>query len=214
LACLVVSNNPSAVKYYIESIGMPIIDYIEKRIAHCNIAGEFYIFLSDPFDKFAGCPCWHRVSLYKGVNCKLSTYTSNITCRHFCKVANRERICLDKKSEILEYVDYESLLQCDRPADEQDDVQLTMVKKAYERLSDRDRDVLRELIIEKKSGLEAFSALEHYICPKPHDGLSSEELKKSWTQKQKQDAMSLMKGRALERLQKEFKSVKEIQSYD
>ncbi|MDD6783821.1 MAG: hypothetical protein PUD79_04595 [Prevotellaceae bacterium] len=208
LAKMVVSNDTKAVFYYLTEIGMPIMKHIEYSIMHRDITAEYYMFLSFPYDKQAEKPLWHRVDLYKGINCLLSTYTSNITCRYFCKLSNKEKRKLEKDGELLEYVDYESLIRCESAFDEEDDMQTKCVRKAYQMLSERYRLVLHYLVIEKMPALDAFPLLEQYIHPRPKDGLTSDEVKQSWTNKQRQDALSLLKGYALKHLQDNFRSIK------
>ena len=166
------------------------------------------MFLSFPYDEQTEKPLWHRVDLYKGINCLLSSYTSNIACRHFCKLANKEKRVSEKEGELLEYVDYESLIRCESIFDEEDNSQMKCVRKAYHMLSERYRLVLHCLVIEKMSALDAFPLLESYIHPRPKDGLTSDEVKQSWTNKQRQDALSLLKGYALKHLQDNFESIK------
>lgn len=208
LAELVVSNEARAVHYYLTEIGMPIMKHIEYSIMHRDVTAEYYMFLSFPYDKQAEKPLWHRVALYKGINCLLSSYTSTIACRYFCKLANKEKRAAENEGELLEYVDYESLIRCESTPDEEDNSQMNCVRKAYQMLSERYRLVLRYLVIEKMSALKAFPLLESYIHPRPKDGLSSDEVKRSWTNKQRQDALSLLKGYALKHLQNNFESIK------
>lgn len=208
LAQRIVENESKAVHYYLTAIGMSIMRHIESTIMHRDITAEYYMFLSAPFDEKEERVCWHRVDLYKGINCLLSTYTSNITCRHFCKVANKEKKRRENEGELLEYVDYESLIKCERAPDDEEGSQIHCVRKAYQLLSERDRTVLRCLVIDRMSALDAFLLLSSFINPRPKGGLSSEEVKIAWTNKQRQDALSLLKGRALNHLQKKFDSIK------
>lgn len=208
LARMVVANEPKAVHYYLTDIGMPIMKHIEYSIMHRDITAEYYIFLSSPFDKEEERPLWHRVDLYKGINCLLSSYTSNIACRHFCKLANKERKYRESEGELLEYVDYESLLRCESVPDDEEGCQIQCVREAYKMLSERYRCVLRCLVIDKMSALDAFPILSPFIYPRAKDGLSSEEVKDGWSDKQRQDALSLLKGYALKHLQQNFDSIK------
>ena len=208
LAKRIVLNETRAVHYYLAEIGIPIMKYIENSIMHRDITAEYYIFLSSPYDAQEEKPLWHPVELYKGINCLLSSYTSNITYRHFYKLANKERLISEKEGDLLEYVDYESLLLCESIPDEEDNSQIQCVRKAYQMLSERYRLILNCLVIEKMSALDAFPLLESYIHPRPKDGLTSDEVKQSWTNKQRQDALSLLKGYALTNLQKNFELIK------
>lgn len=208
LAKMIVSNETKAVHYYLTEIGLPIMKHIEFSIMHRDITAEYYIFLSSPYDNQEEKPLWHRVDLYKGINCLLSSYTSNIACRHFCKLANKEKRISEKEGDLLEYVDYESLIKCESISDEEDNSQMQCVRKAFQMLSERYRLVLHYLVIEKMSALDAFSLLDSYIHPRPKDGLTSDEVKKAWSSKQRQDALSLLKGYALKHLQENFESIK------
>ena len=109
---------------------------------------------------------------------------------------------------MLEYVDYESLIRCESISDEEDNSQMQCVRKAFQMLSERYRLVLHYLVIEKMSALDAFPLLDSYIHPRPKDGLTSDEVKKAWSSKQRQDALSLLKGYALKHLQENFESIK------
>lgn len=208
LAALIVNNDPQAVHYYLTEIGMPIMTYIERSIMHRDISAEYYIFLSSPFNENIGKPEWHKVALYKGIDCLLSSYTSCIASRYFCKLANKENKVKEKEGELLDFVDYESLLKCENTENDEDNIQTKCIRQAYSQLSERDRMALRYLVIEKQSSIEAFPLLSPYIKPRPQEGLTSDEIKQKWTIKQKQDAMSLMKGRALTHLQKKYMMIK------
>lgn len=208
LAKMIVSNETKAVHYYLTEIGLPIMKHIEFSIMHRDITAEYYIFLSSPYDNQEEKPLWHRVDLYKGINCLLSSYTSNIACRHFCKLANKEKRISEKEGDLLEYVDYESLIRCESISNEEDNSQMQCVRKAFQMLSERYRLVLHYLVIEKMSALDAFPLLDSYIHPRPKDGLTSDEVKKAWSSKQRQDALSLLKGYALKHLQENFESIK------
>ena len=82
------------------------------------------------------------------------------------------------------------------------------MKSAFKKLKERDQKALQYLVIDKMHGLDAYPLLEEYIHPKPKDDMTSEEVKKAWTTKQKQDAISLMKGRALEYLLEKYNEEK------
>lgn len=207
LASEVVANRPHAVHYYLTEMGSPIMRHIENHILHRNVTADYYIFLSSPFDKEAERPHWHKVALYKGDDCRLDSYTSCIACRHFCKVAKREQTHSGREDGLLEYVDYEALLGCERAADgESEYVQL--MRQSFQALSERDREVLRCLVVDNMPSLEAFPQLERFITPRAKDGMSPEEVKAQWTPKQRQDALALMKGRALKHLHERFEQIK------
>lgn len=202
LANRVVHNNSEAVNYFLTDFSEPIVKHIEYDIMKRDVYGDYYIFISAPINE-ESIPQWKKVSQYKGDNCQLNTYVSCIACRHFCKVAQKEKEENLRNDDMIEYVDYESLLGYDYRDEEESETSIRM-RKAYNNLNEKDREVLRLLLIENVSGIEAFPILSQYITPKPKDGMTSEQVKESWSTKQRQDAMSLLKGRALDHLKQQF----------
>jgi hypothetical protein len=174
-----------------------------------DIYAEYYEFLSAPFNVEDQAAEWHRISLYRG-ECKLMTWTSQISCRHFYKIAAKEKKERNKTEELLEYKDYESLLSCDQAEEPEDNTDVRCMKKAFQQLPERDQLLLQYLIIEKLPSIETYEKIEHLIHPIPKDGMSSDEVKASWTLKRKQDAISLMKGYALDKLLKKYNEQKKM----
>lgn len=210
LAKRVVRNNSNAVNYYLSVLSLPIISYIENHIIYRDILSEYYEFLCKPYNSYLGLPEWHKVDLYKGLTCRLDSYTSLITARHFCKVAEKEREENQSKSNLIDNADYESLLNC---AAEDDSPEYEVGSKlwkahmTFRSLCERDQLVLLYLVIEKMPAIEAWPLLAPYIKPRPTNGLTSEEVKLSWSIKQKQNALSLIKGRAFNLYEKIFNSL-------
>lgn len=210
LAQRIVRNNTNAVNFYLSVVSLPIISYIENQITHRDILSEFYEFLSNPYNHDLELPEWHKVALYKGISCRLDSYTSLISTRHFYKVAEKEREKNQASGNLIENVDYESLLSCtDKDDSHEYEVgsKLWKAHKAFQGLCERDQLVLIYLIVEKMPALEAWPLLSSYIKPRPTKGMTSEEVKASWTVKQKQDALSLIKGRAINHFMRNFKSL-------
>lgn len=200
LAQRVVRNDKKAVNYYLGVLSLPIISHIEKNIIHRDILSEFYEFLSNPFNKQLDIPEWHKVALYKGESCRLDSYTSLITTRHFCKLAEKERNRENSECDLIDFVDYQSLLDCannDEAKDLTIGSKLWKARTTFDKLNERDRLVLLYLVIEKRSALEAWPLLEPYIKPRKIGSMTSEEVKSLWTDKQKQDGLSLIKSRAI-----------------
>ncbi len=201
LARRVCANESRTVDYYISTLCKSNIDFIAKSIVHRYVMSEYYMFLCNPISE-ENVPQWKKVRGYKAANdCTLKTYTSTIACRHFAKIAKKEKEEEMRKDELLEFMDYEALLVCDKVDDDSDSPTRAVMRKAYSQLLDRDKMVLKLLIIEKKNSLEAFELLKDNIHPRAKDGMTSDEVKANMNVKQKQDAVSLLKGRALERLQ-------------
>lgn len=206
-ATRIVLNDTEAVHYFLTDYSEPIIKHIEHDIIKRDVFGEYYIFISAPLDDDR-IPQWKKIQLYKGTDSKLNSYVTCISCRHFCKIAKKEKETNKKNSELIDYVDYETLLSCDCDYSEEESEVTTRMRIAYKRLKDRHKETLRLLIIENLSGLEAFETLKQYITPKPKEGMTSDQIKEAWTSKQRQDAVALLKGRALEQLKKEFQKTK------
>lgn len=210
LARRVVGNDERSVNYYIAVLSLPILNHIENKIIHRDILSEFYEFLSNPYNHDTKQSEWRRVGLYKGETSRLDTYTSVITTRHFCKVAAKEREIRDSESEWIDYVDYQSLLEC---TTDEDSVELIpgskvwKARKAFESLSERDQLVISALVIDKMSALEAYPLIEPYIKPHAKGDKTSEQIKAGWSDKQKQDALSLIKGRAIKMFINKFMEI-------
>ena len=173
-----------------------------NKIMGENSYTDYYLFLSYPIvDTDNGPkPEWHRVSLYDAKDCKLQTYTSTIACRYFYKLANKEKMRKNQEDELFEYKDYESLLLCDQVEEEGESITQIRMRKAFAQLSERDKLVLTYLVIAKMPAIEAYPMVERMIHPIAKDGMTSDQVKLNWTVKQRQDAMSLMKGYALKHL--------------
>lgn len=203
----VVENLPIAVSYYLGPLSQGLLNKINRERGMDSYT-DLYFFLAHPFDAIDGTPKWHKVSLYDARSCSLQSYTSTIALRHFHTVINKERKHKKSNVELLEFCDYQTLLECDLPIDEMDSIDQIAVKQAFQSLSERDKLVLQYLVIEKRSGVETYSLLQEYIKPEPKNGYTSDEIKQSWSLKQKQDAISLLKGRALKKLLKKFNQLK------
>lgn len=206
-AVRIVRNDIDAIHYFLIDYSDPIVKHIEHDIMKRDVYGDYYIFISAPIDDNQ-MPRWRKIELYKGDDCKLNTYVTCISCRHFCKLAKKEKEISLKNEELIEYVDYETLLDCDREISDGESEFSTRMRVAYNRLKEKDKEVIRLLIIENMSSLEAFDILKHYVKPKAKDGMTSDEVKESWTSKQRQDVVALLKGRALSRLKIEFLNTK------
>lgn len=208
----IVSNDKVSVEYYVGDYSKDIVSYIESYIIHRSILSEYYEFLCEPID-LNKIPKWHRVSLYEGRSgSSLYTYTSNISSRFFCRQALKERNNEENNVQLLDYFDYETLIKYDIEDIEDDDVikeNKKRIREAFEKLCVRDRLVIKELVIKKNHWSKAFEVLSPYLNPRPH-GIydTKEKIIESWSNKQKQDAISLMKGRAIEKLRNNYMSIK------
>lgn len=195
----IVENYQAVVDYFLGSMSKGIVDSLNKMLGR-NSFSEYYVFISHPINEDTKKPSWHKIDLYDARDCNLISYSSRISHRHFSKIAKKEKMKANSEEELLDYRDYESLLMCDQPEEDGENITHIRMKRAFGKLKERDQKVLQYLVIDKKAGLDAYPLLEEYIHPQPKNGMTSEEIKKAWTSKQKQDAVSLMKGRALQYL--------------
>lgn len=205
----IISNDKPSVEYYVGDFSYDIIKYIQSNITHSNILTEYYEFLSAPVNELSKTPLWHNVSLYEGRNgSSLHTYTSNISIRYFCKQVKTGNVRNKKQLVLQENLLYEALISYKSEDDEHDDEYLQRKQKLYtalSKLNERDLKVLDELVIKKQNWQVAFNKLRDFLNPKPINGLvNKDDIIDSWTSKQKQDAISLLKGRALHKLQKAY----------
>lgn len=208
----IISNDNSSVNYYVGDFSYDIIQYIQSHITHSNILTEYYQFLSSPINETSKLPIWYNVSLYEGRNGgSLHTYTSNICIRYFCKLVKTENERNNKLHSLQDDLHYETLISYgndDEHDDEHDDEYLIKIEKlsaALSQLNERDLKVLDELVIKKQNWQVAFNELKIYLNPKPINGLTNkDDIINSWTNKQKQDAMSLLKGRAILKLKNAY----------
>lgn len=201
LARRVVNNYEEVVNYYLGPMSSKIVSKINRIMGEDSFT-EYYFFLSHPFvETVDGVRAeWHRVSLYDAQDCKLQSYTSTIASRHFYKLVNKMRQIKNKEEELLEYKDYEALLMCDQEEVEEETDDQKCMKRAFARLNEREQLVLKYLVIEKMPSIEAYPLISDMIHPIAKEGMTSEQVKESWNVKQRQTAMSLLKGRALEHL--------------
>lgn len=195
----IVNNFQAVVDYFLGTMSKGTIDSLGRMMGR-EMSTEYYQFISHPFNEETQKPGWHRIELYDARDCNLTSYSSRISHRHFSKIAKKEKLRANSEEELLEYRDYESLLMCDQPEEDGDNINQTRMKKAFGKLKERDQKVLQYLVIDKMSGLDAYPLLKDYIHPLPKNGMTSDEVKSLWSTKQKQDAVSLMKGRALQYL--------------
>ena len=88
-------------------------------------------------------------------------------------------------------------------SEEEHIMRIRKVKKAFNWLKEKDRLVLQYLVIDDKSGLEAFELLKRFLRPK-----SKTERIENWNDIKKQNTMSLWKTRALTHLENIVRNIK------
>ena len=232
----IIENEPMAVRYFMDEFSVPILRYIANNVLcmeddseygkepYVQLVGAYYLFIGEPFELSEGSksekPRWYKLSLYKGEGkARLYTYVFRIALRYFCRneddFVNKEK----NAGELLENVDYEVLLGCDLVDEEMSDEEIAALRrahKAFDLLREKDQEVLRVMVMEKTHWSKAFDLLRKYLDPlgpkKAWQSWSFEEkqaaIDQYWTPKQKQDAISLLKIRAISHLTERYNELK------
>jgi hypothetical protein len=176
-------------RYFFKVKCASFLNYIALNVYNdCmeSILGEFYEFISSND--------WHVLRNYKKINnASLSTYLSRCSLYYFIKKKKNNKeaaefYCLDN-DEIIK--------QLEKMTDEEPTSD-TRVWKAYSKLNERDRKVIRRLIIEEKKSIDIADEIWPYVNSK----------EKNWHKlpvKRVQDTIAMMKRRALFELVKEIR---------
>ena len=191
-----------------------LLNYVALEICHIDreeIDAEYYTFISQE-NYYTHVP-YYKLALYKRKNnATLLTYVSTITVRYF-KHLNAKR----KKKEIKfvlvgEQVETSNIfsdngvienpwfplyIQQNDESNEITDKLISMIDK----LPYREQLVIKLMVMGNASGADAFEVIAPYLNP--------EKPISEFTRKNKQDAMSLLKGRALKHLKKLYDNEKD-----
>ena len=150
-----------------------------------SILGEFYEFISRNN--------WHVLRNYKKKNnASLSTYLSRCSLYYFIKKKKH-----DKEAAEFYSLDNEEIIKQLEYMTDEESAPNQRVWEAFSRLNERDRKVLRRLIIEGKTSTDIADEIWPYVNSK----------EKNWRKlpvKRVQDTIAMMKRRAL------FELVEEI----
>ena len=143
-----------------------------------SILGEFYEFISNND--------WHVLRNYKKKNnASLSTYLSRCSLYYFMKKKRHDK----EAAEFFSLDSEEVMEQLEMMTNE--NIELgTNVWKAFLKLNERDRKVLRGLVIEEKKSIDIADEIWPYVKSK----------EKNWRKlpvKRVQDTIAMMKRRAL-----------------
>ena len=196
--------------YFVDGFSCVMLTEVARVVCHTtreDILGEYYEFISKPnFD--TGVP-FYKVSLYAHVNqATLISYVSVITTRYFTDAEKKKTkmeqatVHIDEHDSIsgklsdLDVIEnpWFALLIDDRT--ECYDQQLVNdLVTALGRLPYREQLILQLTVADNLTGLEAYEELLPYIPQKER------------TLKQKQDIVSLLKGRALSHLKDIMKKI-------
>ena len=151
-----------------------------------SLTGALYEFLSKDG--------WHILKLYKQKNgASLSSYLARCAINHFTKQQKREEQLYTIHMDSPDIAD-----ELDRFTDEEENNH-PPVWQAFNRLNVRDRNILRKLVIEEKSALEAADSIWPYV-----------RSKKDWRELpviRVQNTISMLKRRALLSLSLELENI-------
>lgn len=199
--------------YFLTDYSKDMLTYIASSICRCTreeIWGEYFEFISKE-NTDTKTP-YYKLTLFNGeFGASLMSYVSVITTRYFVKgeekrVRDEERYTsIDAEESLGRKISNEGVIE--NPwfelllSETADDIRRAereemyqRIEKAMELLPRKDQLAISLMVMEEVSCLDAFEELEPYLNPRLDNPISE------WTVKQKQDAMSLAKGRALKHL--------------
>lgn len=170
-------------RYFFEVKCAPFLRYIAQTLFNTDdtthILGEFYEFISKNE--------WHILKQFKGYNsASLNSYLSRCTVRHFIEYRRKETTSKNMMHSI-EQTDIIEELNHFTSEEEQD---MPPVWQAFEQLNERDRTVLRCMVIEGLSSLEAAEQIWPYVKSEHQDW-------KRLPVKRVQDTIAMLKRRAI-----------------
>lgn len=182
----------SAHYYFFKIKCYSFLKYIAKNIFNTEdtdcILGEFYEFLSQNN--------WQILKSFRGENnASLSSYLSRCTVRHFISKKKQDNPITSKNS--IEMVAITEELDYFIAEEEKNE---PPVWKAFARLNERDRKLLRYLVIEGRSATDIADDIWEYV----------RSIEKDWRKlpvKRVQDTIAMMKKRALLSLLTELKKI-------
>lgn len=156
--------------YFFKKKCKKTLDYLAGSICHDNpdsLLGEFYEFLSS--DDWAVVRKWKKRN-----GATLTSYLSGCATNYFIGKQNKEK--KRQETEIaLSTFDYLDYAEEDNISFDEQDKQ--MLWQAYEMLSERDRAILEQLVIEGKSALEAAPVVwKHINSQQEYDALPAKRV--------------------------------------
>lgn len=211
-AQFVVKQEPNNIKYFFGNYSYEIIKWIAATIYNakaseiddivCKIYGDYFEFVANPINDFDQ-PQWYQLKSYKGLNeMKLKSWLMKNSHQYFARKKKIEEKNAFIESEMIDFVDYEALLGLENSTEcmsDKDCVYQERLKKAWIALSEKDQCVLTHLVLEKMYWEDAFDELKDFINPR-----EGKQVMETWSDKRKQDALAMMKVRAIQHLTKRF----------
>ncbi len=164
--------------------------------AEREITGRYYEFVAGPFKDCL--PQWHQLVWYKGINNeKLHSWLKRNGCQWFRKDKIKDEKEHSLLSELIEFKEYNTLNDVkdeDSPSDEQL-LKEQRLLAAWNNISDKDREIIKSMVLEDLHWSKAWDTLNKYI--KPREGV---DVMQTWSPKLKQDSLARLKARAIKHL--------------
>lgn len=197
--------------YFFGEYSKPILSWIIVHAlyrqytpnAEREITGKYYEFVAGPFKDYV--PQWNQLRWYKGINNeKLLSWLKRNGCQWFRKDKIKEEKEWNNLSDLLEFKDYVALndVEDDNYLSDEQLAKEQKIQVAWGLLSDKDQDILTLMMIKEFHWCESWEALNKYINPR-----GGREVMLTWTPKRKQDALALLKERAIEHFVARYKSL-------
>jgi len=215
-ARFVIQREPENTKYFFGKFSYEIVKWIALKVFSVRadevdaciyrIYGDYFEFVTNPLDDFNQ-PQWYQLKSYKGLNdMKLKSWLMKNGRQFFLNKRQHEKNKIDKEGELIDFVDYEALLGVGDSLEslsDEDCIYRDRLSKAWYTLSEKDKNILYYLIIQNLNWEDAFDELNEYIKPR-----GGRQVMDFWSNKRKQDALALLKARAVKHLIKRFNQVK------
>ena len=215
-AGLVANNEKYNVDYFFREFSVPIVKWIAIQIYSHKSVDDITPFIMSDYFSFVVAPIdengkfhWYQLTSYKGLSDqKLKSWLMQNALRYFAKKRQKQIKQQNSETELLEFVDYKTLLMIDENVPDVSDEELIYrhrLQRAWDSLTEKDKVVLQLLLIDKLNWADAFDELKVYM--KPKDGPDAME---RWTIKQKRGALYCLKNRAIKHLIAKFNKEKTV----
>lgn len=181
----------------LRSIALTVYSDVPVEEAVRSITSQYYEFVSMPV--IGGKAQWRQLTSYKGLNgMKLLSWLKLNAMRWFVKEKAKEERIAKNETGMLDFVDYASLISVEDHGiglSDKEQARHDRIARAWDALSDKDKDVLHFMVIEKLYWKDAYEELSRYITPR-----EGRQVMETWSDKRRQDALAMMKARAIEHL--------------
>ena len=209
---IIKGKDPLHTRYFWGDYSNPILAYIIIHALKRPYASEellieyssdYYDFVAGPFDEQTQSPKWYQLHTYKGKDGKkLKGWLQNHGYQYFIKQELERKKVRDAETGTLDKLPLDVLLGFDTIPEglsDQDLVYLKLLQTAWEKISDKNKEVLRILVVSKTHWTVAWEELNSYIDPEEDKEPMSE-----WCNKKKQDSIARLKRLAKKQLRDIF----------